>query len=86
MNQTVTIIVPEGYASGEEFAKDCGFEIVQQISEDLIEKAAQALANDYWHPPQPLKSLAKHDADRFRRQARVVLMLVCGHQQIKQEE
>lgn len=29
MTKTVTLIVPEGYASGEEFAKDCGFEIAQ---------------------------------------------------------
>lgn len=27
--KTVTLIVPEGYASGEEFAKDCGFEIAR---------------------------------------------------------
>lgn len=27
--QTVTLVVPDGYESGEEFAKDCGFEIVR---------------------------------------------------------
>jgi hypothetical protein len=27
--RTVTLIVPDGYASGEEFAKDCGFEIAK---------------------------------------------------------
>lgn len=29
MTKTITLIVPEGYASGEEFAKDCGFEIAK---------------------------------------------------------
>lgn len=32
--RTVTIIIPEGYASGEEFAKDCGFEIAKRIAID----------------------------------------------------
>jgi hypothetical protein len=27
--RTVTIVVPEGYESGEAFARDCGFEIVK---------------------------------------------------------
>lgn len=30
--RTVTLVVPDGYASGEEFAKDCGFEIVKPAS------------------------------------------------------
>lgn len=29
MRKTVTLVVPEGYASGEEFASDCGFEIAK---------------------------------------------------------
>lgn len=29
MRNTVTLFVPEGYASGEDFAKDCGFEIAK---------------------------------------------------------
>lgn len=29
MRNTVTLFVPDGYASGEEFAKDCGFEIAK---------------------------------------------------------
>lgn len=27
MRRAVTLVVPDGYANGEEFAKDCGFEI-----------------------------------------------------------
>lgn len=27
--QTVTLFVPDGYASGKEFAEDCGFEIAK---------------------------------------------------------
>jgi hypothetical protein len=54
-----------------------------QVSEELIEVAAQALADDYWHPPQSLKSLARHDAARFRRQARLVLEAAFGHHQLK---
>lgn len=30
MRETVTLFVPKGYASGDEFAKDCGFEIARQ--------------------------------------------------------
>jgi len=30
--KTVTLVVPDGYATGEEFAKDCGFEIVRPES------------------------------------------------------
>ena len=41
--------------------------------EVLIEAGAQALANDVWHPPIALAILSKHEADRFRRQARLVL-------------
>lgn len=44
-----------------------------QCSADIVEACAQALANDYWHPPQKLSILAKHDAEKFRRQARLVL-------------
>ncbi len=29
IKRTVTLVVPDGYANGEEFAKDCGFEIAQ---------------------------------------------------------
>lgn len=29
MRETVTLFVPSGYVSAEEFAKDCGFEIVK---------------------------------------------------------
>jgi hypothetical protein len=30
--RTVTLVVPDGYASGEDFAKDCGFEIAKPDS------------------------------------------------------
>ena len=38
-----------------------------------VEAAAQALANDVWHPPQPLSSLSPSEVNKFRRQARIVL-------------
>lgn len=31
--KTVTLVVPEGYATGEEFAKDCGFEMTGTAKE-----------------------------------------------------
>ena len=38
-----------------------------------IEAGAQALADDVWHPPQKLENLSVHEANKFRRQARLVL-------------
>lgn len=29
MHRTATIVIPDGYASAEEFAKDCGVELVE---------------------------------------------------------
>jgi hypothetical protein len=45
----------------------------QQPSPEAVEAGAQALANDVWLPPQRLEILSKHEADKFRRQARLVL-------------
>lgn len=44
-----------------------------EISADAVELGAQALANDVWHPPQRLETLSRCDANKFRRQARMVL-------------
>ena len=48
----------------------------EQDEKRMIEAGAQALADDCWHPPQPLSSLSRHDQERFRRQARLVLAAV----------
>jgi hypothetical protein len=40
---------------------------------EAIEAGAQALANDVWHPPQSLKMLSPSEANKFRRQSRLVL-------------
>jgi hypothetical protein len=44
-----------------------------EVTEAMLEAGAQALANDVWHPPQPLASLSSFDANKFRRQALIVL-------------
>jgi hypothetical protein len=36
MRKTVTIVIPSGYFSGEEFAADCGYEVSTIVS-DLME-------------------------------------------------
>lgn len=45
-----------------------------------IEVAAQALADDVWHPPLALAQLTPSEATRLRRQARIVLEAVQRHQ------
>jgi hypothetical protein len=44
-----------------------------EVTSAMINAGAQALANDVWHPPQQLMSLALYEQDKFRRQARIVL-------------
>jgi hypothetical protein len=44
-----------------------------EVTEAMLESGAQALANDVWHPPQPLASLSRLEANKFRRQALLVL-------------
>jgi hypothetical protein len=44
-----------------------------ELPSEMIERGAQALANDVWHPPQRLGNLARYEADKFRRQSRLVL-------------
>lgn len=44
-----------------------------EIDSAMVEVGAQALADDVWHPPQRLGLLARYEADKFRRQARLVL-------------
>jgi hypothetical protein len=44
-----------------------------EVTPAMINAGAQALANDVWHPPQQLMSLALYEQDKFRRQARIVL-------------
>jgi hypothetical protein len=43
------------------------------VSPSAIDAGAQALANDVWHPPQRLENLSGSEANKFRRQARLVL-------------
>lgn len=45
----------------------------QQVTPEMIEAGAQALADDVWHPPLKLESLSRHEANKFRRQAQIVL-------------
>lgn len=47
--------------------------LTREVSPEMLEAGAQALANDVWHPPQPLASLSNLDANRFRRNALLVL-------------
>jgi hypothetical protein len=49
---------------------------MQTDEEVMIEAGAQALANDVWHPPQPLKHLSPSDVRNYKRQARLVLAAV----------
>lgn len=44
-----------------------------EVTEKMVEDGAQALANDVWHPPQLFKSLPNSEANKFRRQALLVL-------------
>jgi hypothetical protein len=40
-----------------------------ELTPEQLEAAAQALADDVWHPPIPLAKMVKHEANKFRRQA-----------------
>jgi hypothetical protein len=33
--RTVTLVIPDGYASGKDFAKDCGFEIAKPVDQRI---------------------------------------------------
>jgi hypothetical protein len=55
--KTVTLVVPDGYATGEEFAKDCGFEIA---------KPAQPPWDAYYNRAyKPVETRAKEIYDAF---------------------
>ena len=41
--RTVTIILPNGYASPEEFAEDCGFELACVNSHDALVKKLEEI-------------------------------------------
>lgn len=44
-----------------------------EVTPGMLAAGAQALADDVWHPPQRFESLPPHDANKFRRQALLVL-------------
>lgn len=43
------------------------------ITKEMIERGAQALVHEHWHPPQSLKLLAGYQQNKYRDQARRVL-------------
>ena len=51
--RTISIVLPDGYASAEEFAKDCGFELAESRSTDRREgedsDAAGGELEDIWN-------------------------------------
>ena len=55
--RTVTLVIPDGYANGEEFAKDCGFEIAKPAPLPW-----DAYSNRYY---EPVELLAEKLYERF---------------------
>jgi hypothetical protein len=53
-------------------------DLPKNCSEDQLEAAAQALADDVWHPPLPLANMNPSDARRFRRQAEIAIRAFRG--------
>jgi hypothetical protein len=46
MARTVTIVLPDGYADDEEFAKDCGFELADDLAKAALIEALTSVRSE----------------------------------------